>query len=249
MKIMIIDTETTGAAEEDQVVEVAAVVLDDDPPAMTAVTSLVASPVMVHVEARATHHITDTEIQSGIPVEKLADFLPRADVMAAHSAAFDLRLLLQSGVPRDALPPRVICTRQCARHVFPDAPSHSNQVLRYWLELALPMPLVHPPHRALTDAIVTAALLERLRAHHSVDRLVEMTSEPVLLTTVRFGKHRGKKWDEVDTDYLRWVAATPDFEPDVLHTARHIIAERERKVRERLEEERLQQAAAEVPAP
>ncbi len=43
-----------------------------------------------------------------------------------------------------------------AMHVWPDAPRHSNQVLRYWRNLVLDNALAMLPHRAGPDAWVTA---------------------------------------------------------------------------------------------
>lgn len=232
--IAVVDTETTGVGELDQVVEIAVAWID---PALRAPprgdwrwTSLVRPSVPVSAEGRAAHHISDAQLLRAPTVEALLkkklglrELRERGDVVfAAHNAEFDRRMLLQSGVPTEFLPTRTICTWRCALHLFPDAPRHSNQVLRYHLGLRIPDLPSLPPHRALPDAVVTAALLCRMLETHSVEDLVRLTTEPVLLTTVRFGKHRGAKWADMDHGYLSWVLSK-DFDVDVMHTARHYL--------------------------
>lgn len=151
--------------------------------------------------------------------------------VAAHNISFDLRLLAQSGVTLDN---PVICTYKCARHLMPDAPRHSNQVLRYWLGLDdkygdLTLPGL-PPHRAEADTLVTSRLLMELLRLRTAEELVVLTTQPVLLRTCGFGKHAGTPWGDVPKDYLRWIVREgPErpgpggvklgFDPDTRHTA------------------------------
>ena len=44
---------------------------------------------------------------------------------------------------------------------------------------------------------------------------------PVLLPRITFGKHRGKGWKDVPLDYLDWLIAQRDLNPDVRFTAQH----------------------------
>src|ERR1700685_1071177 len=165
-QVAVLDTETTGIGEEDQVVEMATVLVPGSGRPDEDWESLLVRPTCpVSLEPRAVHHITDAELERALTMgHALADGMPLcrgAEVVAAHNLEFDLRLLLQSGVPRDALPARTICTWRCSLHLYPDPPSHSNQVLRYYLGLVVP-PVEGPPHRALPDAVVTAELLRRM---------------------------------------------------------------------------------------
>src|SRR5208282_306064 len=52
----------------------------------------------------------------------------RATVVAAHKADFDRTYLRNDDRPW-------ICTYRCSIKEWPDAPSHTNQALRYWLAL------------------------------------------------------------------------------------------------------------------
>ena len=53
-----------------------------------------------------------------------------------------------------------------ALRVWPEAPRHSNQVLRYWRGMRLDHARAMPPHRAGPDAWVTAHILADLAQLH-----------------------------------------------------------------------------------
>lgn len=247
MRLVVVDTETTGVDSEDQVVELALVTMQvvtrrllgrrvDSASIVAQWHSLIRPTVPVKPDARAAHHLTDAELALAPTMEEYVARrgLPEFDgdvVFAAHNASYDLERLVASlglfnSSPRDMIPPRVICTWTCARHLWPNAPKYGNQVLRYWLELEVP-PLSAPPHRALPDAVVTACLLQRMLQERTVDELVELTATPVLLTTCPFNKHRGEPWSSVPSDYMRWILRQ-DFDADVRYTCEHYLRERGR---------------------
>lgn len=231
MRIAVIDTETTGADPEDEVVEAAVVLLERDGGPWRhggEWSSMLRTSRPPCVEALATHHIrweqsqalgrTWDEFVRGTPLE-----LPirGVTVLAAHNREFD-RAFLERLDPRLAALPG-ICTWRCASHIWPDAPSHSNQALRYHLGLDVePSGL---PHRALADAQVTAALALRMLRERSAAHLIRLTQLPLLLRTVRFGKHRGEPWSEVPRRYLQWVLGQ-DFDVDVRHTAQYHLGKK-----------------------
>ena len=91
----------------------------------------------------------------------------------------------------------MICTYKAALRAWPDAPSHSNGALRYWLEdqglIAIDHTLTQPVHRAGPDAYVTAHILLALfNAGHTGLEMIAWTKEPRLLPTCPIGKFRGK---------------------------------------------------------
>ena len=214
---MVVDTETTGVDEQAEAVELAVV------EAGWQWHSLVRPLGKVNCEARATHHITDRELKRAPTMEKLLarnPWLFSADYLVAHNALFDVGILENSRVPKARLPKGIICTLRCASHIYPEAPSFKNQVLRYYLDLKPTMPRGLPPHRALPDAIVTHALLRNMLRKYSLEELAEMTKQPVLLRLVRFGMHRGQLWSAVPVEYLQWILKK-DFDEDVTYTANH----------------------------
>ena len=218
--LVVVDTETTGLGPDAQVVEIAVVTT-------TSVQSFLVRPtVPVEPEARAVHHLRDEDLAAASTMKELLKSctpLFDADVFVAHHADFDRQMLIQSGVPGNALPQLTICTMRCGLHLFPDAPAFGNQVLRYWLGMDIQLPSAH---RALSDALVTASLLQRMLTMRSVDELIELTKQPALLETVRFGKFKGKRWRDLESDYLEWILRR-DFGSDEIYTARHWLRARE----------------------
>lgn len=178
-------------------------------------------------EVRAIHHITPAELEGAPP------FLPEVlvetacadnvSVLAAHNWAFEEQWLGDIG---NLYP---LCTYKAALRVWPDAPSHSNGALRYWLEdedlIRFDADLSQPAHRAGPDAYVTARILVALLRRASVKQMVAWTREPALLPTCPIGEWRGKKWSEVDAGFLRWMVSKP-VEPDLVWNARRELDRR-----------------------
>lgn len=218
-----IDCETTGVDPAvDKIVEIAAV-WDDPRKGRYEVAELCNPGMEIPPPAMAIHHITDEMVYfSNEPQVVLDDILCQIEtddlVFVAHNAEFDKGML-------GAIYPKLkekpwICTWRCAMHLWPDAPSHSNQSLRYWLKLSPVLPEGLYPHRALYDTIVTRAILDKMLETHTLEQLIELSTQPVLQKTIRFGKHRGMLWSDVPRDYLQWLSRQ-DMDMDVLHTAKH----------------------------
>ncbi len=230
MAIIVFDTETTGFnPQECGVVEYAHVELDPQTRQVVGSTSFLTHPgtqyLPIPAVARAVHHISDADIAGKPHISQALNF-PWTDVevFAAHNMAFDWSFVGQY-LPEDI--PR-ICTHRCALHLFPDAPSRSNQALRYWLDLEPQWPEDRSgdtwlPHRALFDAYITAALLARMLQLRTLGELISLTSAPVLLHTCSFGKHKDVPWSKVPKDYCAWMLRQgPDaWDQDVIYTIRY----------------------------
>jgi exodeoxyribonuclease X len=228
-RFRIIDTETTGLdSETDRIVEVAAVNLAWMSGGWVAALdyeSLINPGRPIPAQASAIHHLVDADVANAPDwahaVEQVIEGNHTA--YAAHHSVFD------RGFCRlDDIRPW-LCTKRLAMHLWPEAPSHSNQVLRYWLDLKVDLPPGLYPHRAAADAIVTAALLVRElqeierrdvgRDVQSVEDLIGWTETPAELAYVPFGEYRGKRWSVMDAGFLDSVIKG-DFNADILHTAR-----------------------------
>ena len=239
--IVVVDTETSGLDPKQgaALLEVAAVVLTRTPAGGFAYGGEYCDTLVEHggdvpPEVQAVHHIVPGAVRPGEP-----GVLPRADalgllpngpgvVYAAHNAEFDRKFLPElthwGEAPGVGVVDRPwLDTWRCALHLYPDAPGHGNQVLRYYLGV-VPEPelMGGHPHRALYDAATTAAVLLRMLGLAPVGELVRLSTQPAVLRTCRFGKHYGVPWADVPTGYLRWVLSQ-DFDADVLHTARHYL--------------------------
>jgi exodeoxyribonuclease X len=182
-------------------------------------------------ETMAVHHITEDDFTEDTPVcsedrLKLAVFGgTKPDVLVAHNSSFE-QMFIADAVT-DNLP--WICTLKVALRIWPGAPGHSNQILRYWRDLKLDAALAMPPHRAGPDAWVTAHLLLELLKLASVEQMIAWTKEPKLLPRIPFGKHRNSSWQDAPMDYLRWMAGQADMDPDVVWCAQHELNRRTTK--------------------
>lgn len=88
---------------------------------------------------------------------------------------------------------RWICTMKCAKHLFPDAPGHSNQVLRYHMKLDQDFDDAEramPPHRAGPDTFVTAHRLARMVFAKSVDESALSSTKPPKPPLTKVMPHR-----------------------------------------------------------
>lgn len=173
----------------------------------------------------AIHHIRDEDVADAPWWQDVARPIlnpwPRRIALAAHRASFEEQFC----TPALTQGADWICTWKCALRLWPDSPSFSNQVLRYWRK---PVGLDHerglPAHRAFPDAYVTAHHLRDQLNEASVAQLVAWSNEPGLLPRVRYGPDRGKPWQEITNESL--AGFLTDRDPDVRHTAETEIARR-----------------------
>lgn len=222
MLLRVIDIETTGLEPPAEIIEIGwqdLVVESDRIEADKCGFRLFGAVNGVPPESRAVHHVNPALLE-GLPPCSVDDLrkLSDADAIVAHNAAMEGQWFtpdILGDVP-------LICTYKAALRVWPDAPAHSNSVLRYWLNLDLLESRAMPPHRALPDTYVTAAILVELltRGGATFADLVAWTAEPRLMPKVTFGKHRGKKWGEVPYDYLDWLFFKSDLDSDTKWNAR-----------------------------
>lgn len=220
--IRVIDTETTGIEDPAEMVEIGWTdvrLFPDGWAIERGPHSLLVNPGMpISFPAMAVHHITEHEASFGLsPETALKMALTGADIVCAHNWRFDSRFI------RSTLP--AICTFKCSRTIWPDLQSHGNGAIRYELGLCLGDERTQPSHRAGPDTWVTAHILLKLLETRSVEDLIHISSNPVLLRKIGFGKHEGKKFSELPWDYLDWIVnksampSEPEKE-DVVHTAR-----------------------------
>lgn len=218
-RVRVIDFETTGTEPPADVIEMGCCdveALGDREYAIGTPIAFLYGAERIPPEARAIHHIAPAEI-AGMPKwrrEAVMDDIQHDGVIAiaAHNAEFEAKWLAGGDVP-------LVCTYKAALRIWPDAPSHSNQCLRYWLEeqglAKVDHALAQPAHRAGPDAYATACLLVAELAHESLATLVRWTKEPRLLPAIPIGKQRGAKWPEVEEGFLRWMLRTADLDPDL----------------------------------
>jgi exodeoxyribonuclease X len=223
--IMVIDTETSDLEIEKGagLLELAWIKLTNETgsfePAVSAEDYIEFAGIM-SPHARAVHHIKPEQcfLSNGAStrldaMDKLLRHVTPDTFFCAHNYEFDSKFLPEIRGPW-------ICTMRVAKHIWPEAPSFSNQVLRYWLgiEPAIENTMGRYPHQALYDVAVTTAILQKMLTVHSVQELVNMTKRPVTLRKMTFGKHRGTPFSQIPRDYLQWLRGKTDLDPDLRHT-------------------------------
>ena len=228
----IVDVETTGfSRESDQIVEIACVLVRRGAQ-LHAFSSLVNPGRPIPARATEVHGITDADVAAAPPMASVAPILRRlcADaIVVAHNARFD-RGFLPMLDDRPGL-----CTMRLARHLFPELRSHANQALRYAMNVPLP-PGLGEAHRALSDVLVTAAILNRLLERYLArgyppesDALLAFAESKVRFPRFPFGRYRQVPLPQVPAGYLYWMlrASDPPFDADIRTT---VLAELERRL-------------------
>ncbi len=209
---VVADCETTGLdPQSDRVVEVALVRFRKGGP-VESFSTYVNPERDIPPEVSAVHGITSRDIQDAPCWPEvsphLASFVGPRELVVAHHANFDRSFLR-------CLDSRTwACSERFARHLWHDAPSYKNQVLRHYLGLT-PNDTREQnlAHRALDDARVTGLLFAQgLRECSSrgfatdARSIVQFIVAPVPVEVFRYGrKHYGSRIDDVPPDYLSWV--------------------------------------------
>lgn len=231
LRLRVIDLETTGMAPPAEVIEIgfADVEVSSRGIRISPPSARLFRPIgPIPPETMAVHHITEADIPADAPsgtIQQLRAAIwqsPTPDVLVAHNCEFERKFITEAVT--DGAP--WICTYKVSLHVWPDAPRHSNQVLRYWRGLMLDPALALPPHRAGPDAWVTAHLLAELLVGVDARDMIGWTDQPRPMPTIGFGKHKGLRWEEVASDYLEWMTVQTDMDSDAVWHARHELERR-----------------------
>lgn len=191
-------------------------------------SSLVNPERKISPEAMGVHDITDDMVKDAPKLPDLLSLIKTVDdvqpgrtpdYFAAHNNRFDQRFINPvQGTPW-------IDMLRVAYWLWPEAPSHKNNVLRYWLGIKLDPMATGPDgarsHRALFDAYVTASLLRKaMMCGVSLEEMVEISSQPAVLPYFTFGEHAMKPIEQVPSSYLDWILSNFEKEKeDPRHTA------------------------------
>jgi exodeoxyribonuclease X len=233
MRIRIIDIESTGLDPRSkldggtgaEVCELAFLDADENGTELDRFQSLVKPFNGIPPLARAVHHISPNDVASAprwVQVCFHLRFKPLPDILVAHNAAFERQWIAEiwPDVPW-------LCTMKAAMRVWPSAPSFSNSVLRYWLDVNVPLNPLAPAHRALADCEVSSRILKKLQEHGAtLDEMIAWETEPAMLPKMPFGRHRSLAWADIPFDYLSWMVETITDKPDVAFCAQKEIQRR-----------------------
>lgn len=239
-KLIFFDTETTGNTEKDFLVQIAYKNKDES------FTGLYKPEIKIPPEASAVHHITNKMVAEKPTFKESTDqmfikklFEDKDSIVVAHNASFDLTIIKKEGIE----PKKFICTLRLARYLDKEEKidRYNLQYLRYLLDLDVEA----TAHDAMGDVLVLEKLFERLKNKMSeiqteegrklneneiIEKMVEISSHPSLLHTFKFGKHNGKRIENVikiDRGYLQWLLDQKlngdGIDEDWIYTLKHYL--------------------------
>ena len=234
-KLIFFDTETTGNTEKDFLVQIAYKNNNES------FAGLYKPKIKIPPEASAIHHITNKMVADKPTFKESTDqpiikklFEDNDSIVVAHNASFDLLMIKKE----DIEPKKFICTLRLARHLDPEEKieKYNLQYLRYLLDLEVEA----TAHDAMGDVLVLEKLFERLKGkmmkeeslseNEAIEKMMEISSRPSLLLSFNFGKHSGKKIEDVlkiDRGYLEWLLAqkqdSDQIDEDWIYTLKHYL--------------------------
>lgn len=210
-KLVFLDTETTGVDPlVDRLIQVAYKFKG------RLTSSFFKPPVPISVKSMSISHITNEMVKDEVEfstskMKKDLQEILKENILVAHNAAFDADILYKEGIKTN----KFIDTLKIAKYIDPEneIPEYGLQYLRYYLELKVDA----KAHDAVGDVLVLEKLFEflfskmkekGLEEKQILDEMIEISSKPLLLRLFNYGKHKGKKVEEVltyDRNYLEWM--------------------------------------------
>jgi exodeoxyribonuclease X len=182
-------------------------------------TSYFKPPLPISVKAMSITHITnktvaDKEAFEGSEMYKELKSLLKDGILVAHNAKFDIAMLEAEGLKVN----KFICTLRIARYFDEEnkIPEYGLQFLRYFLDLDIP----GKAHDAEADVNSLYALFGRLLTkvqgkildeEKAIEKMIEISKNPVLFKKFNFGKYKDKTVESVALDdrrYLEWLLKT-----------------------------------------
>ena len=232
-KLIFFDTETTGNTEKDFLVQIAFKTSAE------VFSGLYRPDVKIPPEASAIHHITNKMVADKPTFKESTDqsiikklFEDENSIVVAHNAPFDLMIINKEGI----IPNKFICTLRVVRYLDKEdkIERYNLQYLRYLLDLDVNA----TAHDAMGDVLVLEKLFEQLKnklikeenlsGEEAIKKMIEISSHPSLFKIFNFGKHNGKKIEDVvraDRGYLQWLLAqkleSDQIEDDWIYTLKH----------------------------
>ena len=234
-KLIFLDTETTGNdVEKDRLCQVCYKTTDGIH------TAYFKPPIPMSVKSMSITNITnkmlkDKEPFQGSKMKKdLEERFVDGGMLVAHNANFDCAILEAEGMSI----PRRICTFRVARSLDTEGviPEYNLQYLRYYLDLDVESATAHD---AEGDVLVLHALFTRLldkmvkegmSEEQAIEKMLDISSRPVLFRVFNFGKYNGQKIEDVaktDKGYLQWLLgqkmADGAQDEDWIHTLEYFL--------------------------
>lgn len=193
-------------------------------------------PIPISVKSMSISHITEKMVAHkdpfiGSKMQRNLEEILKDSIVVAHNAGFDVDILSKEGLSVS----QYIDTLKVIK--FLDAeneiPEYGLQYLRYFLNFEIEA----VAHDAVGDVLVLEKLFEYLYKQMTkiyndektvIEKMIEISSKPLLLRVFNYGKHKGKKVEEVlsyDKKYLEWMLEqklnSEYYDEDWIFTLKH----------------------------
>ncbi len=236
MKYTVFDTETTGLPTPEKKQSIIQLCMMNQDGSI--ITNKRYNPkAEMELQAIAVHHIRPNMLEDcDLWQSKDTDYVNKIaseSVMIAHNIEFDENMCIQEGCD----PFRwKICTKRNAQFLLTDLESHRQEFLYEYFEIEIGEDLNF--HDARYDVLICGKLFRILFAkmheylfdkNHvaATDKevfqaMISVTNNPILLQRVKFGKHRGKLFSEIDKSYLNWCLSNMEnLDKDTKYTMQY----------------------------
>lgn len=211
-KLVFLDTETTGKEKKDRLCQVAYKFKGEEK------ESLFKPPIPIEIEAMAVSHITNQMVEDKEAFidsqmqKELKKIFADENILVAHNALFDADMLERENLKIG----KMIDTYKIAQYldVEGEIPRYALQYLRYYFDLNV---TDAPAHNALGDIRVLEKLFDNFfekmmlefgDEKRVIEKMIEITENPILIKKFSFGKYNGERISNVfqfDARYLRWL--------------------------------------------
>ncbi|NGX34199.1 MAG: DNA polymerase III PolC-type [Candidatus Anoxychlamydiales bacterium] len=207
------DTETTGlSSQKDRIIEIAAF----DPEQNRTFEEFVNPNIPIPQESTNICNITDDMVKDAptfdIIGKKFIEFCGTDTILIAHNNdSFDKPFLEAEFKRADLKMPDFpfIDTLKWSRKYRPDLPKHALQYLREMYNVE-----ANAAHRALNDVIILHKVFTKMIDDLDVETVLKLLYQEKsdVVEYMPFGKHQGKKLDDVPKSYIRWLQESEAFE-------------------------------------
>lgn len=231
--LVFIDTETTGIDMlVDRLVQICYKFQDK------VYAQYFKSSVPISIKSMSISHITNKMVEkmpefSYSEMKKDLQKILDKNILVAHNAVFDMDMLAKEGI----LTEKYIDTLKIARFCDTknEIPEYNLQYLRYYFGIEIKA----PAHDAKGDVLVLEAVFKVLfnkmledigDEGEVIEKMVGVSKTPLLFQVFNYGKHKGKKLEEVasyDRSYLEWMLEqklqSENLEEDWIYTLKHYL--------------------------
>ena len=216
MRIYLCDVETTGVLNDDKVCEVAWAEISEDFELIDEGCSLINPGKPIHYAASAVNGITDAMVVDAPTLDEYMESVGHpllgSDItFVAHNAQFDYRFMKDFCNDDVSL----LCTLKCARLLYPDAANHKQGTMAAMMGITVPR---EKAHSADGDVAILGQMLKRMCIDNNltIADMLAMQNKPVPVTSMKFGKHKGKLLKDLPADYIYWLLnKAENLDPDL----------------------------------